>query len=190
MKKKLVIFSAIFAASCFSFTSCNKVASVINAITVDWTTTDVDFTIPLVTDVTAQHSIGGGSYSYNLDSLIKAKSANQLALANIDEVHLTKCVVTLHNSDATNNIANFESASATFSTSNKTDVADIGSVSIPDVQASSIEIPVNSSVNLRPYVAASGTTTFNYNVNGKARRVTTHELTATVHVEYSIHVKP
>lgn len=190
MKKKTVLFSAMLAASCFTYTSCNKVQSLIKAITVDWTTTNIDFDIPIVTDVTAQHSIGSGSYAYNLDSLIQNQSGNTLGLANIDEVHLSKCTVTFHNADATDNVSNFESADGTLSTSVNATPASIGSVTIPDTYAESIEIPVNKDVNLKSYIAPSGTTTFMYEVHAKARKVTTKELHATVHVEYDIHVAP
>ena len=173
------------------YSSCNKITDAIQALSIDWSGVDVTVTIPIVTDVSATTEIGTGSFTYNLDSLIDDKSAGKLHLKNIDKFTLTKCTVTITNPDATNNFANFVSADATLATTAKTTPVTIGSVtSNPDTYADVLNIPVDMTTNLVPYISPTGSTTFHYVVHAMGRRVTTHELTASVHVEYKIHVTP
>jgi len=190
MKKNVIVCLAL-AAMCILYTSCSKVDALIGAATVSWTSTDVAFDIPVVSSTTDTSAIGSGTYSYNLDSLIKAQTSNQLVLNNISHFYLTSCTLTILNPDSTNNFANFQSASGTLSSSADATPANIGTITNnPDTYAATLSVPVNTTTDLKNYVSPSGTTTFNYMLSGKARRVTTKILHATVHIEYSIGVKP
>jgi hypothetical protein len=189
MKKNVIICLAIAAMSVM-YTSCSKIDALISSALVSWTSTTVSFDVPVIADTTNESAIGTGSYTYNLDSLIKAQTSNQFGLKNVSHFYLTSCTLTILNPDAANNFANFQSASGTISTSANATPATIGNVTNnPDTYAATLSVPVNTTTDLKSYVSPSGTTTFSYSITGKARRATNKVLNATVHVEYSIGVK-
>jgi hypothetical protein len=189
MKRNILVFSVLIALTGIMYSSCSKIAALIRAQAISFTATDLSFNVPVITSTTANTSIGSGTFTYNIDSLIRAQTVNQFGLANIDTVTLTSCTLTIQNPDADNNFANFESASGSFSTSADANVANMGSITNnPDTYAATLSVPVNSGVNLKSYVSPSGLTSFSYSVMGQARRATTKPLTVTMHVTYNIHV--
>lgn len=190
MKKKIILSAIAFTGCIFSFYSCNKIAQVL-AQGITWTGIDETITVPIVTDTTSHVSMGTGSFSYNLDSLIKNKTNNALGLSNVDTFEFTSCTLTITNPDSNNNFQNFQYAQATFSTNANTAAATIGEVdNNPDTYAATLSLPVNSSVNMKSYLNPIGITTINYYLTGKLRKATTTTLTVQVHVAYYIHVKP
>ena len=181
MRRKIVLCAVLAISTSLIYSSCSKIAALIRAQAISFTATDLTFNIPVTTDTATVTSIGSGTFTYNIDSLIRAQTANQLGLANIDTFTLTSCTLTVQNPDDNNNVANFESANP----------ANMGSISNnPDVYGTTLNVPVNASVNLTTYVSPSGVTTFNYSVTGKARRATTKVLNVAMHVTYNIHVSP
>jgi len=193
MKNKLFLYTMLVVCSSIMYSSCTKVQSLVKAATISWSGVNVTFEVPVVTDVSATTAIGTGSFTYNLDSMIKAQTANQLGLANIDEFMLSSCVLTIDPADvdAANNFANFESADATLSTNINSTPATIGSVTNnPDTYAETLNIPVDKTTNLKSFISPLGNTTFNYIVHAKGRRVTTKVLHVTAEIGYTIHVTP
>jgi len=191
MRRKIVLCAVLAISTSLIYSSCSKIAALIRAQAISFTATDLTFNIPVTTDTATVTSIGSGTFTYNIDSLIRAQTANQLGLANIDTFTLTSCTLTVQNPDDNNNVANFESAAGSFYTSANANPANMGSISNnPDVYGTTLNVPVNASVNLTTYVSPSGVTTFNYSVTGKARRATTKVLNVAMHVTYNIHVSP
>ena len=189
MKRRLFLYAALIACTGIMYSSCGKIASLIRATAISWQAVDVSFNVPIVTDTANFTSVGSGSFTYNIDSLIKAQTLNQLGLANIDQFTLTSCTMTIQNPDASNNFANFESAGGSLSTSANTTPITMGTITTPDTYSATLNVPVTTA-NLKAYVSPSGTTMFTYSVQAKARRATTKVLNVTVHVEYNIHVTP
>ncbi len=191
MKKNLLFPALAIVCGSFMFSSCDKaISSLIQPQSIEWTASDVEVTIPATSDTAYHSSIGTGTFTYNLDSFIKSKTADKLGLANVDEFSFKSCTLTIQNPDATNNFQNFERAIGQFYTSAKTDVKTIGEITNnPNTYAASLSLPVATD-NIKPYLSNSGSTTIYYSVGGKLRAATTHELKVLVHVEYTIHVKP
>lgn len=190
MKKHPFLYIALITCVGIMYSSCSKIDALIRAQAIPFTATDLSFDAPVTTNITTNTSIGSGTFTYNLDSLIKSETSNQLGLANLDTFMLTSCTLTITNPDSANNFANFESVNASFSTTANTTLATLGSVTDnPDTYAATLNLPV-SAVNLKSYVAPSGSTTFNYSVMGQARRATTKALNVSMHVTYNIHVSP
>lgn len=192
MKKAYILCGVAVALCLFAFSSCNKVTSVLaTATAIDWDGVDVTITVPPQSDTTVPTSVGTGTFTYNLDSMIKAETSNALKLSNIDSFEITSCTITVTNPDANNNFANFEQAKLLFSTSYNTTQVNMGEIdNNPDAYATTLSLPVNSSVNLTTYISPIGNTTFNYSLTAKLRRATTTTLTFNMHVGYHIHVKP
>ncbi len=168
MKKKLLVFTALIACTAIIYSSCTKIDALIRAQAISFTATDLSFDVPVITNTATNSSIGTGTFTYNLDSLIRAQTVNQFGLANIDTVTLTSCTLTIQNPDADNNFADFESANGSFSTSANATNTTMGSIdNNPDTYATTLTVPVNTGVNLKSYVASSGPTTFSYSVDGQ-----------------------
>lgn len=191
MKKTYLLYVLAVVLSGVAFSSCNKVAKVLATATdVSWST-DVTINVDPQSDTTVSASVGNGSFTYNLDSLLKNKTSNAMGLSNIDTFRITACSVTIQNPNADNNFANFESASLNFSTNYNTTNTNMGGITNnPNSYAETLTLPVNSSVNLKTYIAPLGSTTFMYSLTGKLRKATTASLTLNVHLDYDIHVTP
>ena len=191
--KKTYLLCALAIAGCgFVFSSCNKVASVLATATgISWSGVDMTIAVPAESDTTVPANVGTGTFSYNLDSLIKSQTNKLLKLSNIDTFEIIGCLLTITNPDANNNFANFETAQLSFSTRYNSTVVNMGEIdNNPDSYATTLSVPVNKTVNLKTYISPLGNTTFNYSLFGKLRRATTASLTVNVHLDYYIHVTP
>ena len=190
MRKKIILSAIAIVGCIYAFNSCSKLAQQL-AQGITWTGVDETITVPIVNDTAMHTSIGTGSFSYNLDSLIKNKTNNALGLSNVDTFEFTSCTLTILGPDSNNNFQNFQLAQATFSTNANTTAATIGEVdNNPDTYSATLSLPVNNSVNMKSYLNPVGITTFNYTLAGKMRKATTTALTVQAHVSYYIHVKP
>jgi hypothetical protein len=190
--KKNILLPLLAAFICIMmFNSCSKVANAV-AQALTWQGVDVSFTVSPISDTVNQQSIGTGTFTYNLDSFIKAKTSNLLGLKNVDTLRFSTCTLTItNNADANNNFQNFEMASASFSTSANTTSTSLGQITNnPNTYATILSIPVNSTTNLKSYIPNSGSLTVNYTCSGKLRTKTTNTLTINAHVDYYIHVTP
>jgi hypothetical protein len=184
--KKILLFSVLaIGLFALAFSSCNKIAAAFPAIA--WSGTDVTFTVAPVSDTSLNTSIGTGTFSYDLDSLVKAQTKGAFSLSSISSFKFTSCVLTIQNPDPANNFQNFESAALSFSTNANTTPVTIGEVTNnPNTYAATLTLPVNSSVNVKNYLPSSGPMVANYSLKGKLRIPTTTTLTIKVHVEYAI----
>ena len=189
--KKTYLLLVVAASFGVALSSCNKIKSKIALpTTISWSY-EMTMTVPPEGDTTVAHSVSNGGFSYNLDSMIKKNTSNLLSLSNIDTFEVTGCTLTINNPDANNNFQNFQMASLSFSTNYNGTKTSMGEIDDnPNTYASTLTVPVNSSVNLKNYIAPAGTTSINYEMMGKLRKATTDSLSVTVHVDYNIHVTP
>jgi hypothetical protein len=187
MKKAIKLFILIALAGWTGtvFQSCNKIKI---GQDVTWDGNDVTITVPAVNDVQQHNEFGTGTFTYNIDSFIKAKTINKFGLSDISKLTLNKCQLTIINPDSANNFANFEQCNAVFSTTQNLVLAQIANITNnPDTYAGTLDIPVDKTIDLKSYFG-TGTNTIDYAVGGKLRRPTTKELTIKVHIGYNIHV--
>ncbi len=189
MQKKLLLTAVLFLSCCFSFYSCSKIADQL-AQAISWNGVDVTFDVP-PTSSTSYASIGSASFTYDLDSFIKAYTSNALSLKNLTKFTFKSCKLTILNPDTANNFANFEKAKAEFSTSANSTTAVLGEVTNnPNTYAETLDIPINNTSNMVSYLPSSGPVTINYNISGLLRTPVTTTLHVQAHIEYDIEVKP
>lgn len=180
MKKVLYGLAALVLFSCFS--SCD-IKDKLN-IDIDMSSTDVAFTIPIILQ-TGQVTVADQTVAVNIDSIIKANNA-ELAVNNIKSVKLKSCTITMQDGDAQNNFSALESCSASFSSNTNGATVVLANVTNnPDVEAYTLELPVNTTVDLKDYFNAS---TFTYSLSGNARKVTTKTLNCTATIRYTMNV--
>ena len=180
LKKSLFAVSAgatLFAASCTK----DIAKALFNAFNTSPTT--INFTLPIITDTQNQQELGNQAVEINLDSLVKANTANQFGINDIDGVFLESVHLHLSNADSANNLANLENISVSISSNTQTTPLNLFSADIPDQFAADYEVATNKDIELKSYYSSA---TLNYTINGKARRVTTKELEATVSIVYKI----
>lgn len=188
MKKRILFSVLALAAISTPFNSCNKIANQL-AQSIGWTGVDITIDVPVTSDTGYHSSLGMGTFTYDLDSMIKSKTSNQLGMKNIDELKFTSCTLTILNPDANNNFQNFKMAQASFYTNANSTVANLGQIdNNPDTYAASINLPINNTTNIKSYVPNSGPVTFFYRAAGNLRKGTDKVLQVNVHVEYNIHV--
>lgn len=191
MKKNTNIALAMFSAVTllFGLQSCQTIQNAIPAQNISFTGASADFQIPVTTDTASDSIIGNASFSYNIDSEIKAVTANAFGESNIQSVKLTSVVLTLSDADSADNFANFSNLSSTFYTSVNTTPFTISNIpNNPDTYSDSLNVPLaNPDQDLKPYFGSS--MTFNYQVIGKLRRATTKVLNCHAAITYSIAVK-
>lgn len=188
MKKKLLLSAAILSCG-MMFNSCSKVANQL-AQNITWEGIDVDIDVPPSTAIGTYTAVGSGTVSYDLDSFIKSKTADVFGIKNIDEFKFKSCKLTITNPSSTNSFGDFSDAKAEFSTSVNSTKVKLAEVNgNPDAASSVLDLPINTTSNMRSYVPNSGRVTFNYDLSGTMRRVRTTTTKVNVHIEYDIKVK-
>jgi hypothetical protein len=190
MKKglKSVFIAAICLTGIALSQSCNKLPI---GKDVSWTGADVTITVPIVPDTLSHSNVGGGSFKYNLDSMIKAQTgSNTLGVSNISKVTLNSCQLTILNPDQSNNFANFESCYLNVSTSNNSTPVEAASITNnPDQYAETLSLPVSNNIDLKSYLSSgNNTVTVSYSLGGKLRRATNKMVNINIHASYTIHV--
>jgi hypothetical protein len=192
MKNKFLSSLCAVALGAASLSSCDKVKETIaGPATFDLNGLEATINVPIVNDLASHSNIGTGTFSYNIDSFIRAQTADQLGIKNIDEYYITSCNMTINNPDTANNFANFEQVQASFSTPTNTTPVTIAEIpSNPNTYAATLSVPVNSTTNLRSYMPNSGPITFTCQLGGKMRKVTNKVLTVKVVVTSRFHVAP
>lgn len=180
MKKTIRSLLLLGSLCIFGLTSCEKVKDKLFPA-FETEIADVSVTIPVT--IAGVGSSSSGNIYFNLDSTIKAYTANTFSFNNLSSVKVKDVSVFLLNTDNLNDISNFESVSLElFSNTNRTPSV-IVSTFIPNKPATNINIPATNSPELKDYLWGDMLT---YTVNGKARRSTTKPLKATVSVTLSV----
>nr|MBP6314924.1 hypothetical protein [Chitinophagaceae bacterium] len=180
--KKTIFFALFMMASTILLnTSCNKIKEAVKA-NITLTSADIEFTIPEITNI-GTVSIASKDVYLNVDSIIKATNS-KLSASYIKSVNVKSCTLTMLDGDANNNFSALESCKCDFSSNVNATLYTIAEITgNPDVEAYTLEIPVNSTVNLKDYFSA---TTFTYSVTGTARKITTKPIQCKATIRYSL----
>ncbi len=185
MKKTTILLSAIVVATigAATFQSCNKLASLVQ-YDLPMQTASAEVVLPPSTDTVGSAS-GSQVVNYNIDSFIKANTANVLGISNITSAKITSCKITIENPTVVNNFANFRTATGSvFSNSNATPYTI--SVNNGDTYATVLNLPVDSTAELKSYLTGSQ---FTYSAGGSLRRATTDSIRCKVEFAFKIHVQ-
>ena len=185
--KKTILSLSLLSMVALGFSSCDKIAKeLMQPFNVP--VSSVNITIPIVVNTATESALGATTTSFNMDSAIKANTANAFSINAVNSIKIKTITVNLQNTDATNNLSNFESARVAFNTNNNTTQTTIGSKAIVDNNVATnttTDIDITNSPELKDYLKGSSTMT--YTLYAKARRVTTHTLPAVINV--TLHVE-
>jgi hypothetical protein len=193
MKKVLYSLGlvAIVAGAAVSFQSCNKIKDEIkkNIDPIDYSQPSVTFNVPVVT--TTAPFQGFDTATINMDQIIKDEAGVDFSINDISTITINKVVLHLAGADATNNWTNFSDAGAYLNTdkgiaAGKNNI--LATVTVPDVvsnQYNDVVITGDNNLNLKDYFNGGNTKVYVlYAAN--ARRQTTHPLTMTATLTYTI----
>lgn len=185
MKRYRILFASALAVTCVGIAalqSCNKLANLVN-YDLDMQTASVEVTLPPTSD-TIGSAAGSQVTHYNVDSFIKANTSNALGIANISSAKMKSCTITLLNPNATNNFANFRTATGSiYSNTNTTPY--LLSLSNDDSYRTVLNMPIDTSAELKDYLTG---TDFTYSAGGSLRRATTDTLHVRVDFAFKVHV--
>lgn len=181
MKRNIFFSLSLLALLAIMHTSCNKIKEAAK-VNLTLSSADVEFTIPQITAIGAA-TLGSADVYLNVDSIIKANDAN-LSSKYIRSVNIKSCTLTMVDGDANNNFSALESCKVDFSSNINTNLYTLAEITNnPDVEAYSLEIPVNSTIDLKDYFDA---TTFSYNLSGTARKTTTKDILCKATFKFSL----
>jgi len=186
-KNHLIAMSAIAVtlSTIILFQSCTKIANLLN-FNLSMQTETVNVTIPVTSDTSGTITVGPTVTTFNVDSFVRAQTGNQLGAANINSVKLNSVIFSLNNAGiSTNNFRDFQSVSASFTSNTNSTPYSISIANNPDVYATVLNVPVDTTVELKSYIG----NTFNYTVTGKLRHPTTIPLQCTIAVTFSVNVR-
>jgi hypothetical protein len=164
------------------FSSCDKLKDLAK-VNFDMDNADGEFSIPIITSI-GEQNLGTDDFYMNIDSTIKAQNS-EVGSANIKEVKIKSCELSLTNGDSKNNFSAFESCTLEIKSNAKsTFVKMAGTSSNPDVEAQTINLPVESTLDLKDYFVNGSQ--FTYRITAKTRKKTDKELKCKVMVKYNI----
>ena len=119
----------------------------------------------------------------NVDSLIKANNAS-LAAEYITSVKFLSCVMKMEDGDGFNNFSSFQYCKVELASDNKPEFVTIGEINNnPDVEAYTLDFPVNQNVNLKDYFKA---THFTYRLTGVVRKPTLKRINCSADIRVNI----
>jgi len=175
---------AIFAVMFFS---CDKIETS-TPLTINWDGVDVTMSIPVISDTLPHSEFGTGSFTYNLDSLIRDKSSNVLNINSIDSIVVTSIKLTILNRDTNNNSGNFRRGYLAYMSNANTTPTTIGDIpENPNIDYDTIPCPIITRSILKSTFSSGAPTTITYIFGGKMRKPTTHPLDIKAHVTYTLY---
>jgi hypothetical protein len=185
---KFAVSIVITIAFIFGFCGCSKLAQNLNQ-TFTLQTPAQTFTIPPIPNIVASLDTMPtvqGSFSYNIDSFIKANTGNVLSISNLNMVKISSCVLSLSDATPASNFQDFQYATIAFhSAANSTPF--VLSANPPDVYASILTLtPTDTTGNLKTYMTGNS---FNFSMTGAMRRGTADTLHCSVVFTFSINVQ-
>ena len=181
MKRNILMTFSLIAILAFTHSSCNKIKEAVKA-TIGLKSADIEFTIPQIT-ATGPATIANKDVYLNVDSIIKANNS-KLNASNIRSVNIKSCTITMLDGDASNNFSALNACKVDFSSNVNTNFYTLAEITNnPDVEAYTLEIPVNATVNFKDYFNA---TTFSYKVSGDARKTTSKDIHCKATIEYDL----
>jgi hypothetical protein len=160
--------------------SCNKLKELVST-NFNFNNDTAEFVIPASSSTSYSKS---ETFRMNLDSLIKANNA-ELAISFMKTLTINSIDVTLVDPDSLNNLANISSCTVSFSSNVNPTQVQIGALSSnPDAYKSTMNIPVNTSIDVKEY--AKTATSFNYTLAGTLRRPLVRDIKCRVKVNYKL----
>jgi len=182
MKHLLRLNLLIVLSSSFFFVSCDKIKDAVK-VDVAMQTADVNFTIQ--PQAAGTQTLSEFVANLNIDSAIKANSS-QFGINNIKSVKILSVKVNLLNGEGVNTFGALSDCKMEFSSSNKPAKVTLATLSNnPDAASSVLDLPVNSSLELKEYFSA---TSFNYTLSGTTRRATTQALNCKATIKFNVQV--
>jgi len=174
----------IIFASIVSLQSCTKVAKSLD-FHLKMQTGSINIIVPATNYTTGTATFGPTTAYYNVDSFIKAQTGTLLGIDNVTSVKVVSVTLTINDATTANNLANLQSCFAEFSSDKDTNPFQVNLPNIPDVTASTISIPVDTSAELKSYIG----TTFTYSLSAKLRRPTTADMHCTIQYAFNVEVQ-
>lgn len=113
--------------------------------------------------------VGSFTQRFNLDSIVKVRTNGSFNANDVTSVQIKQITFNAANADQQNNLSNFKSVRFTFSSNNRQDVAEIGTINFPDSALSTYVFVPTTAPDIRPYLNGTELT---YNVYGQLRRYT------------------
>ncbi len=173
---------ALCISALLNLSACDKLKEAAK-VNLNLSNNDGNFTIPIILN-TGQQNVGVDEIYINLDSLIKAQNS-KVGANNIREVKITKCQLDLSNGDAENNFSALQSCSMEIKSNVNTAYIKIAGINDnPDVESQSLNLPVESQLDLKDYFLSAHT--FGLQLSANARKTTTKELQCQVTIHYTL----
>lgn len=182
MKNVLPLKVSFLFTVVFFFASCEKLKDAVK-VNVPMQTADVSFTI--APQQAGTQTLSDFITNLNVDSVIKANNT-QFGVSNIRSVRITSVRITVLNSDIQDHFGVLSDCKMDFSSNNKPTKVTLASLSNnPNANTSVLDLPVNSSLELKEYFSA---TAFNYTLSGTTRRAITKTLECRATVKFDVQV--
>lgn len=185
MKKLSIIALSALTLAVVTFNSCTKLAKNLQ-YDLEMSTGSIDIVIPPFLDTTVS-ATGSQSTYYNIDSFIQDQTANVLHVSNITSAKFKSCEITINNATNPLNFANFKSVNGSFFTESEPTPFTVSIPFNPDVNASVLSLPVDTTRELRSYLTNSNR--FTYTLGGSLRRPITDTLHCTMRCTFRMHVQ-
>lgn len=171
MKRSLVIFAAVSLALCLS--SCEKIE---NALFKPFESPlNFEVTIPVISNTSAEQSMGQTQVRYNLDSVIRKNTENVFGADIVGAMYINQIGIQLLDNNASNNLSNFDYVK--LSVSSGSTPAVLGPYNIPGGATATTSFTVTNSPNIKPFFSGS---TVTFSMQGKANKATTQNLRARI----------
>jgi len=135
-----------------------------------------DVTIPVISETNVEKQMGETVVRYNLDSVIRANTANVFGADIVGAMYIKEIGIQLQNSDAANDLGNFDYVKLSVASGGGTPMV-MGPFNIPATTTNAITLPAPPSINILPFFSGSNVT---FKLSGKANTATTKALTARV----------
>lgn len=176
--KKTIFASTLIAIVTLS--ACSKIRDLFPAFNTN--IPPIEVTVPPSVAVGIETSFSN-TVNFNLDSAIKAHTANVFGVDALTSVKVKNIKVEITNADALNDLSNFETLGFKFSSNTEANPAEIVTATIPNTPASVIDLPTDNCPELKTYLKGSALT---FTATTKTRKVISKSLNALITVTLAI----
>ncbi|WP_205509621.1 hypothetical protein [Longitalea arenae] len=160
--------------------SCDKVKDAIS-INIGTQTVTADFYITAQPQGTQELAMF--QYGINIDSLIKIKSPD-LGIGNIKKANIQSVHLTLSNATQTDNFGAFSACELGLASSSKPEYTVVAALTAnPDTYATSLDIPVNTNLDVKDYFKSS---VYYFKFSGTTRRATSTTLQGKATIKFDV----
>jgi hypothetical protein len=185
----LITGSLIFISS--TFTSCNKIKSLISPVDLILTSKDIPIAIP---PSAAGQQVATSTIQFNLADEINNQNTSgyPLGISNLKSATVNAVSIDIvSGASTTNNFANFLDGGVLLisdANANTQQKATLGEVlGNPDVYSTHLDIPISGTTDLTEYLKG---TNFTYTYAYNLRRPITSALQCVIHVKYNLKMQP